>query len=572
MLKLYRRDNSVALATREANLRPGTYNAEAGTVDAVIATGSPVHRNGYVEILDVGAADLSVLRGAPVLNNHRQGSVDDVLGSVVDHRREGDTIVATLRLSDRPEHASIVSAIRSGTLASVSIGYEVSQWEDGTDANGARTRTAKAWRIREVSFVAVPADPHARTRNAVATIIERCRSVGLDQPFIDGLLTRNATLDQANEAIVNELRTRSGSIRSTHNEHTLDNRENFVRAAGEALYTRIDPSHQPSGAARQFVGMTMPDLMREVLRRNGVSTMGLSAGSLYERAGLMSTSDFPQILANTTGRVMRAAYNRPSSGIRTLARATTNPDFRPKSNLVIDTGDTLEKIGEHGEFKAGKLVEAGESFKLDTFGRKYGITRQAIVNDDLGAFNFGRFLGLAAQNFESQYLVNLLQSNSGVGPNMADGNPLHHTSHANVSASGAAPAENTLSAGRLAMRKQTGPGGSLITVTPRFLLIPSELETASEKLLTAIQAAQTSDVNPFSKLSLVVEPRLTSATRWWLVATDVDGLEYGHLEGEPGPQIATQIGFDVDGIEYRVRLDYGAGWADFRGWYTNAGA
>jgi hypothetical protein len=181
---------------------------------------------------------------------------------------------------------------------------------------------------------------------------------------------------------------------------------------------------------------------------------------------------------------------------------------------------------------------------------------------------------LAAQAFEAQELVSLLQSNSGVGPTMSDGNALHHTAHGNISASGAAPSETTLSAARLAMRKQTGQGGGLISVTPRFLLVPSELETSSEKLLTAIQAAQTSDVNPFSKLSLIVEPRLTSTTRWWLVAdkAEVDGLEYAHLSGAPGPQTESRTGFTVDGVETKVRLDFGAGFVDWRGWYTNAGA
>ena len=62
--------------------------------------------------------------------------------------------------------------------------------------------------------------------------------------------------------------------------------------------------------------------------------------------------------------------------------------------------------------------------------------------------------------------------------------------------------------------------------------------------------------------------------RWWLVASpaEVDGLEYAHLAGAPGPQIETRTGFTVDGVETKVRLDFGAGLVDWRGWYTNAGA
>jgi len=34
----------------------------------------------------------------------------------------------------------------------------------------------------------------------------------------------------------------------------------------------------------------------------------------------------------------------------------------------------------------------------------------------------------------------------------------------------------------------------------------------------------------------------------------------------------SKSGWDVDGVENRVILDYGAGFVDYRGWYANAGA
>jgi hypothetical protein len=155
---------------------------------------------------------------------------------------------------------------------------------------------------------------------------------------------------------------------------------------------------------------------------------------------------------------------------------------------------------------------------------------------------------------------------------MSDNKRLFHADHLNLAASAGAPAENTLSAARLAMRKQKDASGQLIAVAPKFIVIPSELETATEKLLTAIQATETANVNPFSgKLTPVVEPRLSSASAWYLVDPNVEGLEYAHLEGEPGPQIETRAGFDVDGVETRIRLDFGCGFIDWRGWYRNAG-
>ena len=93
-----------------------------------------------------------------------------------------------------------------------------------------------------------------------------------------------------------------------------------------------------------------------------------------------------------------------------------------------------------------------------------------------------------------------------------------------------------------------------------------------QKALAEIQATATEDHNPFSNLELAVEPRLTSATKFYMVADPqiVDGLEFAYLEGAPGPQIETRAGFEVDGTQTKVRLDCGCGWVDYRGWHALA--
>jgi hypothetical protein len=158
---------------------------------------------------------------------------------------------------------------------------------------------------------------------------------------------------------------------------------------------------------------------------------------------------------------------------------------------------------------------------------------------------------------------------------MEDGDTLFHTDHGNKAAAGGAIADATLSAARLAMRSQTGLSGQRISATPKYLLVPPAQETTAEKWLATIAAAKAADVNPFSgSLSLVVEPRLSSATRWYVSAdpNEIDGLEYAYLAGGEGPQVESKSGWDVDGVEVRVILDFGAGFIDWRSWYQNAGA
>jgi phage head maturation protease len=587
----------MSLHTRDAASRPSTFDDKALTVEATIATAAPVTRRDavgpFMEILDINGADLAALRGVSVLDSHRQDGLARVLGVVEASRIEGTEIIAKIKFSSRPDVAPVVDDVRAGVIKFLSVGYSVEKWTDGRDASGNRTRTAIRWTPREVSFVAVPADRTSRVRHTMennqdtgavdrATVNRSIRDLGtragVADSVINDLVDREASLEEARAAILDNMleRGRVNIRTATHNDNSLDNPDVRIQAMGEALFARTAaPGHQPSEHARAFIGLTIPEMARDLLRRAGVNTTGLSADTVITRA-LHSTSDFPLILADSLGKSLRAAYTAAPSGIRQLARQTTVTDFRVKSRIQLDhSGFRLEKVAEHGEFKSGSLVESAESYRADTYGKIFGVTRQLLVNDDLSAMSdLSRRLGLAAAAFEAQFLVDLLQQNSGAGPTMSDGVVLFHANHGNLAGTGAAPAEATLSAARLAMRAQTGKGGGLISVIPRYVLVPSAHELTVEKLLSTIQATKTSDVNPFAALQLIVEPRLSSATRWYVFAdpAQIDGLEYCYLAGSPGPQIESRLGFEIDGVQIRVRLDFGAGAVDWRGMFMNPGA
>ena len=49
-------------------------------------------------------------------------------------------------------------------------------------------------------------------------------------------------------------------------------------------------------------------------------------------------------------------------------------------------------------------------------------------------------------------------------------------------------------------------------------------------------------------------------------------MQSGSHTGNEGPQVESRSGWDVDGVEIRVILDFGAGFIDHRGWFQNADA
>jgi phage head maturation protease len=604
---------------RRATLRPQSVNLAERNVEVVWSTGAPVRRRDmggpYVERLSLApdAVDLSRLEGASVLDAHRQSAVRDVLGTVRTATVNGQHGTAVLQFSARPEVEPIWQDVVAGILRHISVGYSVERWSESTE-NGARVLTAVRWTPHEISLVPTPADPgahirmetdmtdtthlvsnenevdpqrtvpngnDAQTRAAANAEIRAIGKIaGLDQTWVDSQIDANADPDMARRAAFEALARRSSpairteqvrvEVGESHDDPALR-----ARQMGEALYARINPRHQLSEPARRYAYATPVDMSKDLLSLRGESTMGLSPASLVTRA-LHTTSDFPIILGDTVGRLLRDSYQAAPSGIRQLGRQTSARDFRSVNKIMLGEAPLLEKLNEHGEIKAGTMAEAREAYKVETWARKIGITRQVLVNDDLGAFSdLARRMGQAAAETEARILVNLLEANSGNGPKLSDGKTLFHADHGNKAGTGAAISDGTLSAARLALRTQKGIEDRTIRVTPRYLLVPPALETEAEKWLATVSPAKAADVNPFAgSLSLVVEPRLTSAARWYVTADpgEIDGMEFAYLSGNEGPQVESKSGWDVDGVEIRVILDFGAGFLDHRGWFANAGA
>ena len=587
---------------RAVTPHPTTLDPQSGPSRQSFSTGADTPRPGYIERLDLRGADLSRLIGGPVLDAHRNSSTRDQLGVIEAAEVRPEGLWVRLRFRSNDAAQAVMADIGDGTLRGLSIGYSVAEWKETRDGDR-RIRTATRWTPVEVSIVPVPADPGAyfrhgdtgmendtqtaeaqtstttqtpgATRAAVnAEIRQMAETAGLTRAWADAQIDAQATAEEARAAAFDAMRTRSreSATRTTRAQITIDHTDPAVVAqrAGEALFARSHPDHRLSDAARPFAYMTTLDLARDCLARAGVSTTGAAADTLITRA-LHTTSDFALILGDATGRELRRAYMAAPDGVRQVARQTTARDFRAKRALQFGEGPDLAKVLEGGEFTHGTIEESQETYSLETFGRIFAISRQALVNDDLGAFTqIPAKLGRAAWAFENAQLVAKLEAN----PAMADGVAVFHADHGNLAGTGAAMSMTTLGNARLAMRRQTGLAGEPIDVTPRFVVVPPELEPLAEQLLAEVAATKTADVNPFENLTLVTDARLTDPVAWYVAADPavIDGLEYAYLEGAPGPQIETRQGFEVDGVQMKVRLDFGCGWVDHRSWFKNDGA
>lgn len=429
-------------------------------------------------------------------------------------------------------------------------------------------------------------------------ILAACRAGRLPQTFADRLIKDKVPLVQARGEVLDEIGKRdlqgAGPRAGAGPSHQVIVGEDpmvHVRSGiATAVLHRVAPQwFKLDDQGRQYRGLTLLDTARIYLQAQGIRTTGFSkmelaglALGISTRAGYHTTTDFANLLADVTAKILRRAYEEAPQTFTAIARRVTLPDFKPAKRMQMGEAPQLLKVDEHGEFTRGTIGEGKEQFQLDTYGRVFAIGRKAIVNDDVDAFSRVPMLfGRSARNLESNLVWFQVLSN----PVMGDGVNLFHATHANLSGTSDAISVASIGAGRAAMRKQTGQDAStLINVAPRFLIVPPSKETLADQFVsTNLVASQSASVNPFAgRLSVLSEPRLEigigaaagSALSWYLGAdpTQIDMVEYGTLEGEEGPVVESRVGFDVDGVEIKCRHDFAAKVIDHRGFYKNPGA
>lgn len=562
-----------------------------------------------------------------VLFNHDR---DAVVGHIEKVWLEDNRGKALVRFDTDEQSETIFQKVQSGTLQGVSVGYaiyryEVLEDEDTKSTNGRFNGPAYVvtdWEPLEISIVSVPADPTVgvgRSAEEIHTSIdiqedntrmdqektlevqevkstpvetgitqedlqkameqERKRTSEITALFrdfdvegADEAIVMGVSVDEARAMVMDQLRARNKGVSVTMGEAESDK---FRAAAQDAVLMAAGiPVADAAPGAQELRGHSMVELARESLQREGLQA-NFGDNMELARQAINSTSTFPAIMANLANKSVMVGFNEAETTYQIWAGKGSNRDFKEAARVALSEAGNLELVPEGGQFQQDFLGEASARAKVATYGKLFSLTRQAIINDDLGLFSkIATKYGSAAKRLVNKMVYAQLTGNVKMQDNVA----LFDSKHGNVAATGEALSVKAIAKAITAMRRQKGiTGEATLNITPKYLVVPPELEVTAYQIVNstaAVDGVNSGVVNPYKgRFVVVADAELTDPDAWYLVAdaSQHDTIEVTYLNGVETPRLETRQGFDVDGIEYKVAFDCGVSALDFRGVFKNAG-
>lgn len=360
-----------------------------------------------------------------------------------------------------------------------------------------------------------------------------------------------------------------------------------------------------AASAGEMRGYSLHALMDSVLHAGGEYYAGSRKSNDYIRTVLraeqsiqasgFTTLSLSGILSNVANKGLIASYSAVEVVWNQICAVRNHSDFKVHTRYRLDSTGAFKKVGPDGELKHIGLTDASYTNQLGTFGAIIALTRQMMVNDDLGAFmEIPAMLGrLAALRIEEAVFVLLLSNPSSF---FAAGNANY------LSGGSSALSITSLAAAEKKFMDQVDSNGKPILVSPKKILVGTTLRGDAqnifdEKVIIASSLGATNSrvVEPaknkmFNKYLPVASPYVDntgikdqdgkaitgqSATAWWMFADPAvrAAIAVAFLNGQQTPTIeSAQTDFNTLGMQWRGFHDFGVGMEETTAAVMSAGA
>lgn len=419
-------------------------------------------------------------------------------------------------------------------------------------------------------------DKEERSRQAVLSERKRgreleamCRQAQMPDAYRKAFVERGLTVEQARKVVLKKMIERSQKGPSFYGDVRVlnDEKRNFSARALDSILLRGGLKlESPAPGARELQGLSLRELARECLRASGKSDETGSTSRMVERA--LATTDLPKLLIEASNRFLMQGFEEANETWSLWTGEGSAIDYRENSLIDVGIDNTLEEVGEGDEYTFSQMAEAVEKYKVIKYGRMFAITLEAIVNDDLNALTkIPESLGRGAARTVGDAVYGVLIGNSVMG----DKHPLFSAPHNNLLAGGGVPNVDTLGEAETKMGLQTDLMGRTLNIMPEFFLGPLSLKVASEIFFNSeyigTQALPTTRNIYQGYATRIYEPRLDidSKSSWYLLGPKGMTVNVYYLDGQRQPYLATKEGWNIDGVEHKVRFNVGVAPVSWRG-------
>ena len=332
--------------------------------------------------------------------------------------------------------------------------------------------------------------------------------------------------------------------------------------------------------------IAMVDIARNLLEIRGVNCRHLSRDMIIKRALGMTTGDFTSILANTANKWLAKGYVEAQTTFQRWTGVGTLVDFKSTDIAQMSGFTTLEEVPEGHPAPQLSISDAKETAKLLTYAGLFVLSRQAIYNDDLGAFTGAmRGMSVAAKRKLNKLSYGVLTSNSLTGDTMADGYALIDTTYHRNYLAAAAISETSIAAMKGLLQRQYDAKSNLLNIQGKYFLVNTYKEYLALKYLSTLTqviavTAATVDTLYRGMFEVISDAELdtaaASSVNYYLVADPnlIDTVTVFYLNGNQTPELIQEDSraAEPDGVTYKVRLDAAVKAVDYRGIAYGVGA
>jgi len=325
----------------------------------------------------------------------------------------------------------------------------------------------------------------------------------------------------------------------------------------------------------------LQQMLLEAAWANGWDGRHFNADPVGVLKAAFSTLSLPGILSNVANKMLVDSFEAVEDVWKQIAATRDVKDFKTVTSYRLTGGFEFQEVGPDGELQHATVGEASYTIQAKTYGRMFAITRQDIINDDLGALTqvprrIGRGAALALNRvFWTTFLNNSSFFTAARGNLLSGG----------TSALGI----DSLTSAEQKFLEQTDEDGHPVAVTPRFLLVPPALKVLAEQLMSSREIRNTTastkypTINPHAgKFEAICSSYLSnsaitgnSSTAWYLLADprDLAVIEVAFLNGQQTPKVEqAEADFNKLGIQFRGYFDFGVALQEYRAGVKAAGA